>query len=127
MREKSRSFTRKKSRSLMRETAERDGYPEREAVPAITGDQAGEFAHPAQPVAHGVRMHEEQPGGRLQRVALLQVGHGGGEQHGPPPHQRLLHPPPEPRPPPLGPPLRPLPPPHARPARAPGGPPARPP
>src|SRR5258707_12518409 len=89
MREKSRSFTRKKSRSLMRETAERDGYPEREAVPAITGNQAGELAHPAQPVAHGVRMHEEQPGSRLQRVALLQVGHGGVEQHGPPPHQRL--------------------------------------
>src|SRR5258708_8827764 len=100
MREKSRSFTRKKSRSLMRETAERDGYPEREAVPAITGNQAGELAHPAQPVAHGVRMHEEQPGSRLQRVALLQAGHGGGEQHGPAPHPRPRTPPPPAPPPP---------------------------
>src|SRR5260370_41092727 len=96
-----------KSGALVRETAERDGYPERKAIAAVAGGQAGELAYPAQPVTHRVRVHEQQPGGRLQRVALLQVGHHGVEQRGPAPPHRPVHLPPPLRAPPPAPAPRP--------------------
>ena len=43
-----------------------------ERLPRVGRGVAGDLGDPAQPVAHGVGVHEQQPGGRLQRRGLLQ-------------------------------------------------------
>ena len=70
--------------------AQCDGHPEGEAVPAGRRGVVGELGDPAQPVADRVRVHEQQPGGGLERGALLQVGHEGVEQRVPPADEGLV-------------------------------------
>src|ERR1051326_4061864 len=56
-----------------RQAAQRDRDPQDEAVPADRRRVLGELGHAPQPVAHGVRVYEQQPRGGLQRRALLKV------------------------------------------------------
>src|SRR5579863_5822217 len=65
------------SAALGRQAAQGDRDPQGEAVPPDGRRVVGELLDPAQPVADGVRVHEKQPRGGLQRRALFQVGGQG--------------------------------------------------
>src|SRR6266576_1409589 len=66
--------------SLVDQAPQHDGDPEGETAPALRRDEPGQLADPAQAVADRVGVHEQHPGGRLQREALLQVGHHGVDE-----------------------------------------------
>src|SRR5215470_8798979 len=67
-------------RSLVNETAQDHSNPQRESAATADRGESGQLGHPAQPVAYGVGVDEQQPGRRLQREPLLQVGRDGFDE-----------------------------------------------
>src|SRR5712692_5942369 len=78
-----------KLRSLVRQPPEDDREPQREPAPAVTRVEARQFSRAAQPVPHRIRVHEQHPRRRLQRVPLLQIRRHGVDQRGAAALQRM--------------------------------------
>src|SRR3712207_1979653 len=52
------------------EPAENQRDPEGEGVPSVAGGEPGEVHDPLQPVSHGVRVDEQDPGGAFDGASL---------------------------------------------------------
>ena len=63
------------------ESAEHERDPQRQRAAGVGGGLAADLGHPPQPVADGVRVHEQGAGGRFQRAAGVEERGDGLDEH----------------------------------------------